>query len=65
MPKIKTRKSIFKRFKVTGSSKVLRGHLGGRHRKSHKSTKSKRYFSEPIALNTKQANAVKALIGRY
>jgi len=40
--KLKTRKAISKRIKVTGSGKIKRLPVGGRHLKLHKSTARKR-----------------------
>ncbi len=42
MPKQKTNKSAAKRFKVTGTGKILRRHASGRHLLSSKSSKRKR-----------------------
>lgn len=42
MPKMKTKKSVSKRFKVTGSGKVRRAKSGRRHLLSHKTSKRKR-----------------------
>lgn len=41
-PRNKTRKSVSKRFKITGSGKVLRTRSGGRHLLECKSPKRKR-----------------------
>lgn len=53
---------MLKRFKVTGTGKILRGHHGARHRMFHKSKNRRRKFSEPIALNSLQTKAIKNLI---
>jgi len=42
MPKLKTRKSISKRVKVTKKGKVLKSKAGRRHLLSGKTTKNKR-----------------------
>ena len=42
MPKMKTHKGTAKRFKVTGSGKVMRGRAYQSHLKEHKSAKQKR-----------------------
>ena len=39
---IKTRKSVSKRFKITGTGKVLRSHAGKRHLLSTKNSKRRR-----------------------
>ena len=42
MPKMKTKKSAAKRFKKTGSGKVVHNQSGNRHFGSRKTTKRKR-----------------------
>ncbi|MDZ4121619.1 MAG: 50S ribosomal protein L35 [Candidatus Cloacimonadaceae bacterium] len=42
MPKIKTNRSAAKRFKVTGSGKIVRHHAKSAHIKTKKSPKLKR-----------------------
>jgi large subunit ribosomal protein L35 len=42
MPKLKTKKSITKRMKITKTGKVLRRKPGARHYKAHKSGSRKR-----------------------
>jgi len=42
MPKMKTHKGSAKRFKVTGSGKIMRGRAYQSHLKVHKSPKQKR-----------------------
>jgi large subunit ribosomal protein L35 len=42
MPKMKTRKSIAKRFKVTASGQLKCSHMGGSHILTNKSRKQKR-----------------------
>jgi large subunit ribosomal protein L35 len=44
MPKLKTNKAAKKRFKVTGSGKVLFRPAGGKHLLSGKSSKRRRQF---------------------
>ena len=39
---IKTKKSVAKRFKITGTGKILRSHAGRRHLLSTKNTKRRR-----------------------
>jgi large subunit ribosomal protein L35 len=42
MPKLKTKKAIYKRMKITKTGKVLRRKPGARHYKAHKSGSRKR-----------------------
>ncbi|MBM3875145.1 MAG: 50S ribosomal protein L35 [Verrucomicrobia bacterium] len=48
----KTRKAVAKRFKVTGTGKVLRRHAGMRHLLQHKSSKRRRQLGK-VALVSK------------
>ena len=43
---IKTKKSVAKRFKITGTGKVLMSHAGKRHLLSGKSSKRRRRLGE-------------------
>lgn len=62
MPKQKTRKSVLKRFKVTASGKLFRGHPYARHRRFHKSKRRIRHFAKPVKITNKQAKIIKKLI---
>jgi ribosomal protein L35 len=64
MPKIKTKKTILKRFKVTKKNKVIRGHLGARHKKFNKIKRRIRHFKEPIMLSTRTAKLVMSRLGK-
>ncbi|MBN2097902.1 MAG: 50S ribosomal protein L35 [Candidatus Omnitrophica bacterium] len=44
MPKLKTKKSLAKRFKITKSGKIKRQRAGRGHLLSHKSRKRKRHL---------------------
>lgn len=63
MPKLKTRKSISKRMKITKSGKVKRGKPGSRHYKAGKSANKRRLLRGTdlcvgkIAKNMKKAIA--------
>lgn len=46
MPKIKTHKATAKRFKYTGSGKLMRTKIGKSHLRRKKSKRVKRMFSE-------------------
>jgi large subunit ribosomal protein L35 len=51
MPKIRTHKGTAKRFRLTGTGKVMRRHAFQSHLLEHKSQKRKRLFSgeEPVS----------------
>ena len=55
----KTRKAVAKRFKVTGTGKVLRRKQGKRHILQKKSSKRKRALGRPALVDATQVWAVK------
>jgi large subunit ribosomal protein L35 len=62
MPKTKTRSAAKKRFRVTGSGRLLRRHAMRSHNLEHKSAKRKRSFrkAEPVAGG--DTNAIKKML---
>lgn len=55
MPKMKTRKSAVKRFKVTGTGKLKRRQASKKHLLSHKTGKRKRHLRGAVIQDTKLA----------
>ena len=55
----KTRKAVAKRFKVTGTGKVLRRKQGKRHILQKKSSKRKRLLGKPALVDNTQVWAIK------
>jgi large subunit ribosomal protein L35 len=51
MPKMKTRKAVAKRVKVTARGKLLRHRAGAGHLKSRKSPKRLRKFRKAVAVS--------------
>jgi large subunit ribosomal protein L35 len=64
VPKQKTNKATKKRFKVTGTGKVLRRHAMKSHNLGKKSAKRKRAFRRDQAVDGSDAREVKRLLGR-
>ncbi len=62
MPKLKTNKSVSKRFKITKRGKVRRYRAGTRHLNSHKPRKRKRRLRHPVIHEGKQVRTVKRLL---
>jgi large subunit ribosomal protein L35 len=62
MPKLKTKKSIQKRMKITKTGKVLRRKPGARHYKAHKSGSRKRKLRGTELCEGKIAKNMKILI---
>ncbi len=59
MPKLKTRKSVAKRVKVTKKKKVLRSKAGRRHLLSSKSKKRKRKLRRKTKVSPGDKRALK------
>ncbi len=63
MPKMKTKKAVSAKFKVTGTGKLLRRRPGKRHLLAHKSAKRKRQLGNPGLVFETQAKTYKRLMG--
>lgn len=61
--KQKTRKGVTKRFKVTGSGKVLRRTQNMRHLRRKKSKKAIRAYRVPVEVTGKWAKKIKRMLG--
>ena len=55
----KTKKAVAKRFKVTASGKVLRGHASRRHLLASKSAKRKRHLAKAGLVHKTDAARIK------
>ncbi|WP_405935953.1 50S ribosomal protein L35 [Streptomyces sp. NBC_00726] len=64
MPKNKTHSGASKRFKITGSGKVLREKAGKRHYLEHKSSKKTRSLTGTVVAAPADAKKVKKLLGK-
>lgn len=63
MPKMKTNRSIAKRFRVTKKGKVKRYRAGGSHLLSHKRASRKRRLRKDGLVAGKQAITYRRLLG--
>jgi len=54
----RTRKSVAKRFKITGTGKVMRAHAGRRHLLSTKNAKRRRRLRESVVIDSTDAYRV-------
>ena len=63
MPKLKTNRSIAKRFKVTPTGKVKRYRAGGSHLLSHKKASRKRKLRKTSLISGRQAVTYRRLLG--
>jgi large subunit ribosomal protein L35 len=64
MPKQKTNSGAKKRFKITGSGKILRRHAMQSHNLEKKSQKRKRDFSRDEAVDKSDVREARKLLGR-
>jgi large subunit ribosomal protein L35 len=62
MPKMKTRKSAAKRFKITGSGKIKHHHTRKGHLLSKKSSSRKRRLSRPSIVDKTVEKRVKRML---
>lgn len=62
MPKLKTRKSAAKRFKITGSGKILRGHTRLNHLMRKKSRTRIRRLRQEVVVDKTMEKRMKKLI---
>jgi large subunit ribosomal protein L35 len=64
MPKQKTHSGAKKRFKLTGSGKVMKQQAGMRHNLEVKSGKRKRSLNAEAVLAPQDAKVIKRLLGK-
>jgi len=62
MPKLKTRKAAAKRFKITGSGKLMRRRAFRNHLLDPKSTKRKRYLAGMALVDERDADNVSRML---
>lgn len=63
MPKMKTHSGTKKRFKVTGTGKIMKQQAGMRHNLEVKSTRRKSRLNQDQALSKADNKVVKKLLG--
>ena len=63
MPKVKTRSSVKKKFKVTSSGKILRRPAMRSHNLEKKSSKRKRGFRKDREVTSANRRAIKKMLG--
>ena len=62
MPKLKTKKAVAARFKLTGTGKLRRQKPGLRHIMTKKSPKRKRQLAKPALVSDSQLKTYKRLM---
>ncbi len=63
MPKMKTHNGARKRFRVTGSGKLMRERANRRHYLEHKSSRYKRRLKPDVALAKADVARVRRMLG--
>lgn len=63
MPKMKTKKALKGKFKLTGTGKLLRQRPGRRHLLTHKTGKRKRQLRRPDLVTDTHLKTYKRLMG--
>ncbi len=64
MPKMKSHRGAAKRFRVTGTGKIIRRKGYGSHLLTKKTAKRKRTYSQPLEVSGPDRKKVKRLIGQ-
>lgn len=64
MPKQKTHSGAKKRFKITGTGKVMKQQAGMRHNLEGKSSARTRRLNQEATLSSHDSKAVKKLLGK-
>jgi large subunit ribosomal protein L35 len=64
VPKQKTHSGAKKRFRVTGSGKVMKQGAGMRHNLEHKSSRLTRRLNGDVELPATEAKIIKRLLGK-
>lgn len=62
MPKMKTRKAAAKRFRATGSGKIVRRKAFKNHLLEHKTSDKKRSMSQMAVVNERDEKNVRAML---
>ena len=63
MPKMKTHSGAKKRFRVTGTGKIMRGQAGRRHLLEHKSSTLTRRLEGKVVVAPADAKKIKKMLG--
>jgi large subunit ribosomal protein L35 len=64
MPKNKTHSGAKKRFRVTGSGKIMREQAGSRHLLEHKSSRRTRRLAGDLVVSAADTPKIKKLLGK-
>lgn len=62
MPKLKTHRGAYKRFRLTASGKIKRGHSHARHILTKKASKRKRLLDRDVYVDSTDAARIKRML---
>jgi large subunit ribosomal protein L35 len=62
MPKLKTRKALQHRFRVTGTGKIMRSKIGKSHLRRNKSKRTLRTYSKSMKLDPVDQKRIKKVL---
>ncbi len=62
MPKMKSKRGLMKRIKITGTGKIVRGQAYRSHLAPHKTTKQKRHLMKSAQVHKTDYKRIKFLI---
>jgi large subunit ribosomal protein L35 len=62
MPKLKTHRGAYKRFRLTASGKIKRGHSHARHILTKKPSKRKRLLDRDVYVDSTDAARIKRML---
>lgn len=63
MPKLKTRRAVAKRFKLTANGKLKRSHAFAGHKFTKKSSKRKRHLRKADVVHKNDVPRIKRMLG--
>lgn len=65
MPKVKTKKTLVKKIKITGTGKIMRSHqFRSGHLRQNKSKRALRKHHEPMLMHKTVLKTMRVLLGR-
>ena len=62
MPKLKTSKALTRRFRVTGTGKLMRTKMGKSHLRRKKAKRTKRTYSQSLEVHATDKNRMKNIL---
>ncbi|MFO8009244.1 MAG: 50S ribosomal protein L35 [Dehalococcoidia bacterium] len=62
MPKLKTNSALKRRFRVTGTGKIMRSRMGKSHLRRRKSKRTKRSYSRDFELSPSDTKRIRTVL---